>query len=199
MVAKLSSPRLVHKSEAGAVRLNLTSAEAVREAFDDLMAIARGLDLVGPLDSVIIQPMITDGTEVIVGLADDPLFGPLVGVGLGGVNVEALGDVHFRIAPLTDQDADELLHELRGFALLDGYRGRPQADVSALGEVVLRVSRLAEEIPEIVELDLNPVIVLPAGHGCRIVDARVKVGRRHEGSVPIRSTAHLSAGDPTPR
>jgi acetyl coenzyme A synthetase (ADP forming)-like protein len=178
VVAKLSSARLVHKSEAGAVRLNLTSGESVREAFDDLMAIARGRDLLGPLDGVLVQPMITGGTEVIVGLADDPLFGPLVGIRLGGVNVEALGDVHFRIAPLTDHDADDLLHEIQGFALLDGYRGRPRADVHALGEVVLRVSRLAEEIPEIVELDLHPVIVRAAGQGCRIVDARVKVGRR---------------------
>jgi acetyl coenzyme A synthetase (ADP forming)-like protein len=178
VVAKLSSPDLAHKSEAGAVRLDLASADAVRAAFDDLMAIAVERGLVGPLHGVIVQPMIRDGTEVIVGLADDPLFGPLVGVGLGGANAEALGDIHFRIAPLTDHDADELLHEIRGFALLDGYRGRPRADVSALGEVLLRVSRLAEEIPEIIELDLNPVLVLPAGNGCRIVDARVKVGRR---------------------
>ena len=126
----------------------------------------------------IVEPAAAGGTEVIVGLLDDPLFGPLVGVGLGGVNLEALGDVRFRIAPLTDHDADELLHEMRGFALLDGYRGRPRADVEALAEVVLRVSRIAEEIPEIGELDLNPVIVLDRGKGCRIVHARVKVRPR---------------------
>jgi len=129
-------------------------------------------------DGVIVEPVTADGTEAIVGLLDDPLFGPLVGVGLGGVNVEALSDVRFRIAPLTDHDAAELLHEMRGFALLDGYRGRPRADVEALTEVVLRVSRIAEEIPEIVELDVNPVIVLDAGRGCRIVHARAKVRRR---------------------
>jgi acetate---CoA ligase (ADP-forming) len=178
VVAKLTSRGLVHKSEAGAVRLNLSSVEAVRDAFDDLMTIARERGLTGPLDGVVVRPMVVEGTEVIVGITDDRLFGPLVCVGLGGVNVEALGDVHFRIAPLTDHDADELLHEVRGFALLDGYRGRPRAAVAALSEDVRRVCRLAEEIPEIVELDLNPVIVLPAGEGCRIVDARVKVGRR---------------------
>ena len=136
-------------------------------------------------DGVIVEPMSADGTEVIVGLLDDPLFGPLVGVGLGGVNVEALSDVHFRIAPLTDHDADELLHEMRGFALLDGYRGRPRADVEALTEVVLRVSRMAEEIPEIVELDLNPVIVLDAGKGCRIVHARMKVRKAGAVACPL--------------
>jgi acyl-CoA synthetase (NDP forming) len=185
VVAKLSARQLVHKSEAGAVRVNLSTAEAVRNAFNELMAIGTARGLVGSLDGVIVQPMITDGTEMIIGLTEDPVFGPLVGVGLGGVNVEALGDVHFRIAPLTDHDADELLHEMRGFALLDGYRGRPRADVEALTEVVLRVSRLAEEIPEIVELDLNPVLVRAAGQGCRIVDARVKVG-----AVPDRNTEH---------
>ena len=86
-----------------------------------------------------------------------------------------MGDVRFRIAPLTDRDADELLHEIRGFPLLQGYRGQPAADVDALRDVLLRVSRLADEVPEIVELDLNPVIALPDGHGCRIVDARIKV------------------------
>src|SRR5262249_1344016 len=97
-------------------------------------------------------------------------------VGMGGVLVEALGAVRFRIAPLTDRDTDELLAEVRRTGLLDGFRGRPRADVDALAEILLRVSRLAEEVPEIVELDLNPVMVLPVGQGCRIVDARVRVG-----------------------
>jgi acyl-CoA synthetase (NDP forming) len=88
-----------------------------------------------------------------------------------------MGDVRFRIAPLTDNDADELLREIRGFPLLQGYRGQPPADVEALRDLLLRVSRLADEVPEIIELDLNPVIALPAGHGCRVVDARIKVGR----------------------
>jgi len=109
--------------------------------------------------------------------AADRLFGPLIGFGLGGIHVELLGDVRFRIAPLTDHDVDELMHEIRGFRLLEGYRGQPAADIGALRDVLLRVSRLADEVPEIVELDLNPVIALPDGHGCRIVDARIKVGR----------------------
>jgi acyl-CoA synthetase (NDP forming) len=177
VAVKLSSRGLLPKSDSEAVRLKLASADAVRAAFAELTAIGTARGLAAPL-AVVVQPMIGNGTEVIVGIADDPLFGPLVGVGLGGVNVEPLGDIQFRIAPLTDRDADEMLHEMRGFSLLDGYRGRPRGDVDALAELVLRVSRLAEEIPEIVALDFNPVIVLAAGQGCRIVGARVKVGRR---------------------
>jgi acyl-CoA synthetase (NDP forming) len=111
----------------------------------------------------------------MVGITADPLFGPLIGFGLGGIYVEIMSDMRFRIAPLTDRDADELLREIRGFRLLQGYRGQPAADIGALRDVLLRVSRLADEVPEIVELDLNPVIALPDGHGCRVVDARIKV------------------------
>ena len=110
-----------------------------------------------------------------MGITDDRLFGPLVAFGLGGILVEVLGDVLFRIAPLTDRDADELLHGVRGFKLLQGYRGQKPVDLESLRELLLRVSRLAEEVPEIAELDLNPVIALPPGNGCRIVDARIRV------------------------
>ncbi len=175
VAAKLSSPRLLHKSDADGVRLNLTTPQAVRKAFNEMVANAksRGIE---PVEGVTIQPMVSDGTETIVGLVDDPSFGPLIGVGLGGVNVEVLGGVQFRVGPLTDRDADELLRGMRGFALLNGVRGRPKADIDSLAEVILRVSRLAEDVPEILELDLNPVIVLAEGRGCRIVDARMKVG-----------------------
>jgi acyl-CoA synthetase (NDP forming) len=124
---------------------------------------------------VLIQPMLKGGVETMIGVAADPLFGPLIGFGLGGIYVELMGDMRFRIAPLTDRDADELIHDIRGFPLLEGYRGQPAADVDALRDVLLRLSRLADDVPEIVELDLNPVIALPRGHGCRIVDARIKV------------------------
>jgi len=103
------------------------------------------------------------------------VFGPLIAFGLGGIHVEILGDVRFRIAPLTDRDADDLLHEIKGVRLLQGYRGHPPADMDALRELLLRVSRLAVDVPEIVELDLNPVIAMAPGHGCRIVDVRIKV------------------------
>jgi acyl-CoA synthetase (NDP forming) len=106
-------------------------------------------------------------------VTQDPVFGPLIAFGLGGVHVEVLADVGFRVAPLTDRDAAEMVCGIRGLPLLQGYRGRPAADLAALEEVLLRVSRLAEEVPEIGEIDMNPVFALP--EGCAIADARVHV------------------------
>jgi acetyl coenzyme A synthetase (ADP forming)-like protein len=177
VVAKIQSHLVQHKTEIGGVRLNLQHEAEVRQAFDDLLARAKEAGVLDSVDGVLIQPMLTGGVETMVGVAVDRLFGPLIGFGLGGIFVELMGDVRFRIAPLTDVDADELLREIRGFPLLQGYRGQPAADVEALRDLLLRVSRLADEVPEILELDLNPVIALPAGQGCRIVDARIKVGR----------------------
>jgi acyl-CoA synthetase (NDP forming) len=155
--------------------LNLSSEAAVRRAYTDVMTRGRAHAADGDLDGVLIQSMITGGVETMVGISDDPLFGPLIAFGLGGVHVEILGDVRFRVAPLTDRDADELLHEIKGLPLLEGYRGHPPADLDALRELLLRVSRLAVDVPEIVEMDLNPVMAMSPGHGCRVVDARIKV------------------------
>jgi acyl-CoA synthetase (NDP forming) len=119
--------------------------------------------------------MILSGVEVMVGVTADPLFGPLIAFGLGGIHVEILGDVRFRITPLSDRDAAEMAREIRGFRLLEGYRGHPPADVAAIEEALLRVSRLVEEVPEIGELDLNPIFALPPGKGCSIADARIRV------------------------
>jgi acyl-CoA synthetase (NDP forming) len=119
--------------------------------------------------------MARSGVETIVGIAHDPVFGSLVGFGVGGVDVEILGDVRFRVVPLTDRDVDELIQETRALPLLQGRHGRPAADIDALHHVIARVSRLAELLPEVAELDLNPVVVLAAGEGCRVVDARIRV------------------------
>jgi acyl-CoA synthetase (NDP forming) len=180
VVAKLATRRLLHKSDIGAVRVGLSSEGAVRSAFQDLSALAVTHGGVNRADGegVVIQPMIAGGVETMIGITDDPVFGALVAFGLGGVHVEVLGDVRFRVAPLTDRDAHDLLHGIRGFKLLQGFRGHAPADLDALRELLLRISRLAEEIPEISELDLNPVIALAPGHGCRIVDARIRVARR---------------------
>jgi acetate---CoA ligase (ADP-forming) len=178
VVAKLQTRRILHKSDAGGVRVGLGSERAVRGAFRDLAELAAAAGVTSRDEGVVIQPMISGGVETIIGLTDDRLFGPLVGFGLGGIHVEVLKDVHFRVAPLTDRDADELLQEVRGYKLLEGYRGHPPADIDALRDVLLRIARLAEEVPEIAELDLNPVIALPPGHGCRIVDARIRVAMR---------------------
>jgi acyl-CoA synthetase (NDP forming) len=175
VAAKLATRGLAHKTELGGVRLNLASDAAVRAAFDDIVAAGRAHAGESSVDGVLIQSMIQGGVETLIGVSDDPMFGPLVAFGLGGVYVEVLKDVQFRIAPLTDRDADELIHGIRGLPLLQGYRGRAPADLDALRELLLRVSRLAVDVPEIAELDLNPVMALPPGHGARIVDARIKV------------------------
>ena len=126
VAAKLSSTGLLHKSDIGGVRLHLANAQAVKEAFTELSVIGERVEPAGLVDGVLVQPMIAAGTEVLVGVVEDPLFGPIVGAGLGGVYVELMGDVHFRLAPLTNVDASELLSEMRGFALLNGHRGRPR-------------------------------------------------------------------------
>ncbi|HET9845600.1 MAG TPA: acetate--CoA ligase family protein, partial [Nitrospira sp.] len=109
------------------------------------------------------------------GMTHDPMFGPLLAFGLGGIHVEILGDVQFRITPLTEDDAVQMIRGIKGYPLLTGYRGHRQADVKAIEDVLLRISRLVEEIPEIAELDLNPIFCLAPGQGCRIVDARIRV------------------------
>ena len=188
VVAKIRSDRVQHKTDIGGVCLNLQDAGAVHRAFEEIVARAKANGLDAHVDGLLIQPMLKNGVETMIGIAADPLFGPLIGFGLGGIYVELMADLRFRIAPLTDRDADELIHSIRGFKLLEGYRGQPAADIDALRDVLLRISRLADEVPEIVELDLNPIIALPDGHGCRIVDARIKVGpaRRQPSGQEVR-------------
>jgi acetyl coenzyme A synthetase (ADP forming)-like protein len=168
VVVKAAGPRILHKSEVGGVKLGLRSAGEVRDAFDDLCA-RLGADMEG----AVVQPQVSSGVEMIVGVTLDNLFGPLVMVGLGGVAVELLGDREFRILPVTDVDAAELVRSLRGSPLLFGYRGQPPADVAAVEDVIHRVARLAGDLPEIGEVDLNPVLARP--DGATVLDARVRV------------------------
>jgi acyl-CoA synthetase (NDP forming) len=112
---------------------------------------------------------------LMIGVSQDPLFGPLIGFGLGGIHVEILKDIAFRVTPITDRDAAEMVRSIKGYRLLQGYRGHPAADIDAIEDLLLRIARLVEEVPEIAELDLNPVIALPPGQGCKIIDARIRV------------------------
>ncbi|MCI0682256.1 MAG: GNAT family N-acetyltransferase [Gemmataceae bacterium] len=172
---KLASRQLVHKTEVGGVQLGLTDAAAVGRAFDDIRARLEQTMQLDAMDGVLVQPMLSGGVEVMVGMMQDPLFGPVIAFGLGGIHVEILGDICFRVTPLTDRDAAEMVRSIKGYRLLQGYRGHPPADIDAIEEVLLRVSRLVEELPEISELDFNPMFALPPGQGCRIVDARIRV------------------------
>lgn len=175
VAVKLVSHQIIHKTETGAVQLNLGDDQAVRDAFNRIRTKLEQAGQLAAMEGVVVQPMLSDGVEVMVGMTRDPLFGHLIAFGLGGIHVEILGDVQFRIAPLTDRDATEMIRGIKGYRLLTGYRGQPPADLEALEETLLRVSRLVEEIPEISELDLNPIFALSEGQGCRIVDARIRV------------------------
>jgi len=168
VVLKADVPGLLHKSDAGAVRLDLRGPDDVRRAFDDLAG-----TFAGRLTGTLVQPMITGGVEVIIGVVQEPVFGPLVVFGLGGVATEVLGDHSARLAPLTDADASAMIRSIRAAPLLLGHRATPAADLAALSDVLLRVSRLADDLPEVAELDLNPVIARP--DGAFAVDARVRV------------------------
>jgi acetate---CoA ligase (ADP-forming) len=170
---KLVSDTITHKSDVGGVVLDVRNEPEAREAFE---SIARRLDQAKrrpEMSGVLIQPMLRDGIEAIVGVTHDPSFGPLIMFGLGGVHVELLKDVVFRLHPLTDRDAHDMIREVRGYPLLEGYRGGPAGDIVALEQTLLRVSQLLEAHPEIVEMDLNPVSVRTPGNGCVVVDARV--------------------------
>ncbi|HEX7159861.1 MAG TPA: GNAT family N-acetyltransferase, partial [Trebonia sp.] len=165
---KAEVPGLTHKTDAGAVLLDLATEAGVRSGYRQLAG-----RFGGRLTGAAVQPMITGGTEVLIGVKDDQMFGPLVVFGLGGIATEVLADHAARLAPLTDADADTLINSVRSAPLLHGHRGTPAADLAALRDVLLRVSRLTEDLPEITELDLNPVIART--DSAVTVDARIRV------------------------
>ncbi|MFJ2392770.1 acetate--CoA ligase family protein [Streptomyces sp. NPDC087843] len=175
VVMKASGAQIAHKTELGLVKIGLTSASQVRDAYRELTDIARYEGI--PLDGVLVCQMVERGVEMVVGVTHDRLFGPTVTVGLGGVLVEVLRDAAVRVPPFGEDQARGMLRELRGRALLDGVRGAPPVDVDALVEVVLRVQRMALELgDDIAELDVNPLMVLPRGQGAVALDALVVCG-----------------------
>ncbi|MGH2586022.1 MAG: acetate--CoA ligase family protein [Dehalococcoidia bacterium] len=172
-VLKVISADISHKSDVGGVALNLQDAGAVRDAFNEMLRAVQAAQPSARIDGVSVQRQASPGTEVIVGMTKDPQFGPVIMFGLGGVLVEVLRDVAFRLVPLDPRDAREMIREIKGFAVLEGYRGAQPADLDALEALILNVSRFIEAHPEVEELDLNPVFVYP--DGALVVDARVIV------------------------
>jgi len=171
---KIVSPQVLHKTEAGGVRLSLGDAPAVRRAFAEVVAAARAYAPEATIEGVLVQRQAgPNGHEVIVGMKRDEQFGPVVLVGLGGVFTEVLRDTALRVAPLTAAEARAMLPELRGYQLLAGARGQPPAALDALADVLVRIADLSLACPALAELDLNPVFVYPQGQGCLAVDARL--------------------------
>lgn len=154
---KITSPDVTHKSDSGGVKLSLNNVTEVKRAYDEILKKIRKQYPRAVLHGVSVQKMVRPGTEVIVGTSKDPQFGPVIMFGLGGVFVELLKDVSFRIIPLERKDAQEMIHEIKGYPLLEGYRGKEPASISALVEIILKISKLVEENPQIKEIDLNPI------------------------------------------
>jgi len=168
---KIASSDVVHKTDAGGVKLSLETAEQVGQAYDDIMAAIKKAYPQAKIQGVSVQKMARPGVEVIVGMSKDAQFGPVLMFGLGGILVEILKDVSFRIVPLVKRDAAEMIKEIKGYPLLEGYRGQEPVDVANLEDMILKVSDFVEKNPEIKELDLNPIFAYK--DGAVAVDARV--------------------------
>ncbi len=171
VVLKIVSPDIIHKSDAGGVKVNLKNAEEVSAAFKTIVENAKNYKADAKIVGVLVQEMAPQSTEVIVGAVKDPQFGQTVMFGLGGIFVELLKDANFRIAPLTADDAKEMITQLKAYPLLNGFRNTPPADLDALVSILCNVSHLVMEQPEINELDLNPVMAY--SKGAKTVDARI--------------------------
>jgi acyl-CoA synthetase (NDP forming) len=168
---KVASPDIAHKSDVGGVRLNLLSASLVSKAYREIMTRVRAHLPQAVIDGITVQSMAKPGIEVVAGLTRDRTFGPVVMFGLGGVFVEILTDVAFRVVPLQPKDARVMIRDIRGVAMLQGYRGTPPVDLGALEDILLKLSTLAEQRPDISEIDLNPILAYP--DGALAVDARI--------------------------
>ena len=167
VVMKLMAEDVVHKSDTGAVKLNIKTKDDAEKAFNDLMKIESKSEKKISVQKMADEPI----TELIIGMTTDAQFGPALMFGIGGILVELLEDVSFRIAPITEYDAKEMIHEIKGFPILDGYRGKSKADIDAIVETLLKISDLVTKNEEIYEMDLNPVFIYKKGLIC--VDARI--------------------------
>jgi acetyltransferase len=175
VVIKIASPDIPHKSDIGGVLLNLTNADAVRTGFEKAVQNAKKHAPNARILGVHVQKMIPSGQEVIIGAVQDPQFGNLVMFGSGGVEVEGLKDIAFSLAPLTDKEVDYLLKSTWAGQKLDGFRNIPSADKEAVKKALICLSQLVSDFPEIEEIDLNPLRVLPPGQGVVAIDIRIKL------------------------
>ncbi|MEA1872591.1 MAG: acetate--CoA ligase family protein [Chloroflexota bacterium] len=171
VVLKISSPDVIHKSDSGGVKLGLANATRVGKAYNEIISSVKQAYPEAQIEGVSVQPMAPPGVEVIVGMSKDPQFGPVLMFGLGGILVEVLKDVSFRIVPVTARDAREMIREIKGYPILEGYRGQKPASIPALEKLIVKVSQFIEKNPHIKELDLNPIFAYP--DKAVAVDARI--------------------------
>ncbi len=171
---KIVSADVVHKTDIGGVKLDLNTEQDVGEAFDEILRNVKASTPKARIDGVLLQNHVTGGTETIIGIHRDPKFGPLLMFGLGGIYVEAYRDVSFRLAPIRELSAINMIRQIRGGKILEGFRGQPPADTKAVADCIERLSQLAMELPDVQELDVNPLVVFE--HGCKALDARIIIG-----------------------
>jgi acetyl coenzyme A synthetase (ADP forming)-like protein len=192
VVLKIASPDILHKTDVGGVKLGLRNAEDVKDAFELMVYRAQRYLPEARLWGCLVQEMVPPGgLEVLVGMNRDPQFGPLVTFGLGGIYTETLQDVTFRIAPFSPQEAEAMLGEIRARSLLDGVRGQPPADKAAIVDTLLRVGQMVKDFPEIVELDINPLVVYPQGQGAIAVDMRLILAKNSKVSKALEMSLSL--------
>jgi len=174
VVAKLMSPDIIHKTEAGVIKLNLNSDEEVKKAYKEVINNGKNYNSKAQIEGVNIQKMVEKGiVEIIIGSMRDINFGPVLMFGLGGIFVEIFKDVSYRVCPISQDEAKKMIRNIKAFPLLDGYRGQPKTDNEKIIDTLLKCCRLLIENPEIEELDLNPIIVFEKGKGLMVVDARI--------------------------
>lgn len=181
IVLKVLSSEIVHKTEADTIRLDIRTESELRSGYDDIIREAKQHRPEATIDGVLVQEMVQGGTEVIVGVSRDPLFGLTIMFGIGGILVEILRDVSLRVLPITSDDAEDMIQEIKGYKVLQGYRGRPKADIAAITDVLLKISRLSGDFKgSLVEIDINPLIVLSEGNGAKAVDIRLVLTSEHD-------------------
>jgi acetyltransferase len=173
VVMKISSPDILHKSDIGGVKVGVADTAAAQDTYELIEYRARKYSSDATIWGVLVQEQVRKGREVLVGVSRDPQFGPLVAFGLGGIYVEVLQDVAFRLAPIARQEAAEQVRAIRTYPLLKGVRGEPPADIAAAEETILRISQLVTDFPEIVEMDINPLVIHNQGEGAIVLDARI--------------------------
>jgi 4-hydroxybutyryl-CoA synthetase (ADP-forming) len=173
VVMKIVSPDIIHKSDAGGVKVGLKNDNEIKAAFKEIMNNAKSYKSDARIKGILVQEMITSAKEIILGAKHDPLFGPLVMVGLGGIYVEVLKDVVFRLAPIDEQEAEKMIESIKAIKLLKGIRGEAPSDLAAAADSLQRLSQLITDFPEIEEFDINPLLVLERGKGVRVVDVRI--------------------------
>jgi acetyltransferase len=170
---KVVSPDIMHKTDIGGVELNLTNSRMVKIAFEEIMRKSRKAQPLAKIYGITVDKMVPRGRELIIGMSRDPQFGPMVMFGLGGIYVNFLKDVAFRLAPMNEREAQEMMEETRSYTLLKGVRGEAPADIDSIREAIMRVGHLVWDFPELQDLDINPIFVYDKGKGVSALDVKI--------------------------